>query len=153
MCSAGIIATSKGGMGRFSDEETGAQRHPHPNQPCWTPRNKLLTTEVLVQVDDFLESQFRLVHDEAEDLGAHVPSLQGDVHTAAHVVGVSAAVDAGLGVWQRVVVLQPGHRDVLCVKPGGRVLQLDACARLRPLKGALQGVRVAAPACKETPPP
>lgn len=139
-------------MGHFSDEETGAQRHPHPNQPSWTTRNKRLTAEVLVQVDDFLESQFRLVHDEAEDLGAHVPSLQGDAHTAAHVVGVSAEVDAGLGVWQRVVVFKPGHGDVLCVESGGHVLQLDACARLRSMKRALQGVRVAAPACKETPP-
>lgn len=109
-------------MGHFSDEETGLRGIHNPTSPAGQ-RNKLLTPEVLVQVDGFLESQFRLVHDKAEDLGAHVPSLQGDAHAAAHVVGVSAEVDAGLAVRQRVVVFKPGHRDVLRVEPRGRVLQ------------------------------
>ncbi|KAK1337333.1 LOW QUALITY PROTEIN: hypothetical protein QTO34_001959 [Cnephaeus nilssonii] len=46
-------------------------------EPGWTTRNKRLTAEVLVQVDDFLESQFRLVHDEAEDWERTSPACRG----------------------------------------------------------------------------
>lgn len=112
-------------------------------------KEKLLTTEVLAQIDSFLESQFRLEIDEAEDLGEHIISLQGDAHTAGHIVGVSTEVDTGLGIQQRVVVFHPGHRDLLCGQSSGHVHQLDACARLRSLKGALQGVKDP-PTCEKT---
>lgn len=90
--------------------------------------------------------------DQAEDVGEHVIRLQGDEHTAGHIVGVPTEVDAGLGAWQRAVVFKPGHGDLLCGEPGGHVGQTDAGARRRSLEGAVQDGRVGAAACKETPP-
>ena len=138
-------------MCHFSDKESEAQR-PSTTQLTRLNREKRLTTEVLVQVDGFLEGGSQLVLDEAEDVGEHVIRLQGDEHTAGHIVGAPTEVDAGLGAWQRAVVFKPGHGDLLRGEPGGPVRQVDACARLRSLEGTLQDVRVGAAACKETPP-
>lgn len=75
--------------------------------------------------------------DVAEDVGEHVVSLQRDEHTAGHIVGVSTEMDTGLELWQLVVIFKPRHRDLPCGELGGHVCQLDACAWLRSLKGAL----------------
>lgn len=134
-------------MCHFSDEETETST----TQLTQLNKEKLLTTEVLVQANDLLGKNGCLVLDVAEDMGEHIVSLQWDEHTACHIVGISTEMDSGLGLQQCVVVFMPCHRDMLCGEPGGHVRQLDACARLRSLKGTLQDVRVDASTCKETP--
>lgn len=89
------------------------QRHARPSSGLThLNRENVLTKEVLVQADVFVEHQHGLVTDVALDHGEHVVSQQRDEDSAGHVVRVSAGVNVGLLLGELAVLLQPGHSHV-----------------------------------------